>query len=240
VPALGRAWREGELSVLRAYVLVPVVVAAPTHAAGWIERARRVPCRRLEEEIDAALLAADVDPEGFAADGGLGAADHAEMTRRQAGAQATAARETCHLLVNGPSDVIRLVRATLCTVRRRLERQSGRCPTPGEALGAMLDHALAEWQPRRGQRARRAERVYARDGWRCTVPGCSSYRNLQDHHIVFRSRGGSEALSNRTTLCAWHHLRGVHAGRVRCAGTAPDALRFELGLRVGREPLLVY
>jgi hypothetical protein len=104
----------------------------------------------------------------------------------------------------------------------------------------MLDHALAEWQPRRGRRARRAERVYARDGWRCTVPGCSSYRNLQDHHIVFRSRGGSEALSNRTTLCAWHHLRGVHAGRVRCAGTAPDALRFELGLRVGREPLLVY
>jgi hypothetical protein len=58
--------------------------------------------------------------------------------------------------------------------------------------------------------------------------------------VVFRSQGGSDALENRTTLCAWHHLRGVHAGRMRCTGTAPDRLRFELGLRRGRPPLLVY
>jgi hypothetical protein len=77
-----------------------------------------------------------------------------------------------------------------------------------------------------------------RDGWRCTVPGCSSLMNLHDHHIVFRSAGGSNDPSNRTTLCAWHHLRGVHGGVVRCVGKAPSELRFELGVRPGARPLL--
>jgi hypothetical protein len=109
----------------------------------------------------------------------------------------------------------------------------------------MLDHAIAVWsEPER--RVSRAHRVFARDGWRCTVPGCSSYRNLHDHHVVFRSAGGSDDLSNRTTLCAWHHLRGVHAGVVRCTGRAPEGLAFELGLRRGRwrqedrSPLVTY
>jgi hypothetical protein len=53
-------------------------------------------------------------------------------------------------------------------------------------------------------------------------------------------RWGGDDLANRTTLCAWHHLRGVHAGLVRCAGTAPDALRFELGVRDLLPPLLTF
>jgi len=40
------------------------------------------------------------------------------------------------------------------------------------------------------------------------------------------------------TVCAWHHLRGIHAGRVRAWGAAPDAITWELGVRAGREPLL--
>jgi hypothetical protein len=42
------------------------------------------------------------------------------------------------------------------------------------------------------------------------------------------------------TLCAYHHLRGVHGGRLRIRGRAPHALRFELGLRAGGAPLAVY
>jgi hypothetical protein len=72
------------------------------------------------------------------------------------------------------------------------------------------------------------------------MPGCSSYRNLHDHHIVYRSKGGPDELWNRTTLCACHHQRGVHGGLVRCTGSAPEGLRFELGLRAGRPPLLRY
>lgn len=103
----------------------------------------------------------------------------------------------------------------------------------------MLEHAADAWMPAEG-RVRAAHRVFARDGWRCTAPGCSSYRALHDHHIVFRSAGGSNDLDNRATLCVWHHLRGVHAGVVRRVGKAPHALRFELGLRGGMAPLLPF
>jgi len=64
------------------------------------------------------------------------------------------------------------------------------------------------------------------------VPACRARRNLQSHHLRFLSAGGADEPWNRTTLCAFHHQRGVHAGRVRIWGRAPDALVFELG--VGR------
>jgi hypothetical protein len=131
----------------------------------------------------------------------------------------------------------------LCTARRHIERRTGRLPSDGEALDAMLEHVFEAWSRGSGEeRVRAAHRVFERDDWRCAVPGCSSYRELHDHHIRFRSAGGSDAESNRTTLCAWHHLRGVHAGpaRLRLRGKAPRGLRFELGLRRGAPPLLRY
>ena len=72
--------------------------------------------------------------------------------------------------------------------------------------------------------------VIERDGYRCAVPGCTSRRNLHDHHIEFRSAGGSDSPENRITLCAFHHQRCLHAGRLRVHGRAPDALVFELPL----------
>jgi hypothetical protein len=154
-------------------------------------------------------------------------------------AQPSRLEETARPFFNAPSSVARLFRAVLCSMRRHLEQRSGRLPSEGEAFEAMIDHALNTWGALdRG--TKRAHRVFARDGWRCTAPGCTSYRNLHDHHIRFRSAGGSDALTNRTTLCAWHHLRGVHSGIVRCDGEAPGKLRFELGLRPGKAPLAVY
>jgi hypothetical protein len=47
-------------------------------------------------------------------------------------------------------------------------------------------------------------------------------------------------IEHRSGRCAAHHLRGVHAGRVRIRGRAPNALRFELGLRPGAPPLEIY
>ncbi len=94
-------------------------------------------------------------------------------------------------------------------------------------LEAMLDHAIATWLE-----AGARFRDYAdceRDGWRCKVPACSARRNLQSHHLRFRSAGGPDEPWNRTTLCAFHHQRGVHAGSVRIRGRAPDDLVFELG-----------
>jgi 5-methylcytosine-specific restriction endonuclease McrA len=70
---------------------------------------------------------------------------------------------------------------------------------------------IADWEAY----PRHSDPVFARDGWRCQVPACSSRRELQDHHITFRSRGGSHARSNRTAICAAHHHHGIHAGVIR-------------------------
>jgi hypothetical protein len=120
-----------------------------------------------------------------------------------------------------------------------MERDTGRLPTEGEALGAMLDHVLSTWGALDGKVASR-HKVFARDGWRCAVPGCTSMQNLHDHHIRFRSAQGSDDLANRITLCAFHHLRGVHGGLLRCVGRAPDGLRWEMGIRPGVTPRLAY
>jgi hypothetical protein len=58
------------------------------------------------------------------------------------------------------------------------------------------------------------------------------------HPVPFA--GGSDTPENRVTLCAFHHLRGVHASRVRCTGRAPGGLTWQLGLRPGARPLATY
>jgi hypothetical protein len=279
-PALGEAYRDAQLSWVRAHALVPIVLAAPRWTSHWIAWAQRVTVRRLEEDVHRALGQAQTAPEAFAATGGLapetrggelpgglapaargdaptasgrdgsaesacgGGSDSDPLSpRRQTRARHKVSdrppHEPCRFFFNAPRDVARLFRATLCTVRRFLERRTGRLPTEGEAMEAMLDHVFAVWDPDDRERPR-AHRVFERDGWRCTAPACSSYRNLHDHHVTFRSAGGSNALDNRTTLCAWHHLRGVHAGIVGCRGRAPGELRFELGRRRRKRPLLAY
>jgi hypothetical protein len=90
-----------------------------------------------------------------------------------------------------------------------------------------------------GEHARHHDLVFARDGWRCTVPACSG-RNLHDHHIRFRSRGGGNARDNRTTVCAAHHLHGIHDGTIQASGTAPHAIEWQLGVRTGASPLLAF
>jgi len=74
--------------------------------------------------------------------------------------------------------------------------------------------------------ARKREQVLARDGHRCTVPGCRRNIGLDLHHIQFQSHGGSHQLSNLTIVCDLHH-RAVHLGKLVVRGTAPDHLTFE-------------
>jgi len=97
-------------------------------------------------------------------------------------------------------------------------------------LEAMLDHAIATWLEAGAQFEDYAD--FTRDGFRCTVPGCTARRNLQSHHIWFRSACGPDVAWNRTTLCAYHHHRGVHARSLMLRGKAPDGLVYTLG--VGR------
>jgi hypothetical protein len=234
-PTLREAFQEARLSWVQANALVGLLSLPETapFRAGWVAWAEQVTVRHLYEDVDAALEAAARDSPPCPP-------DHPTYPSWQTRAQDTgeeetpgAAGETTRFFFSAPRDVARLCRAVVCSVRRRLE-----C-SEGAAWGWMFDHALEAWGAN-DPRVRREHRVFARDGWRCTVPGCTSYRNLHDHHVVFRSVGGDNDLANRTTLCAYHHLRGAHAGRVRVIGSAPAGLRFELGLRPGQRPLLCY
>lgn len=96
-------------------------------------------------------------------------------------------------------------------------------------LLALLEEFCRTWDDPEMSPERQADAVYIRDGWRCTAPGCTSRRNLEDHHIVYRSRGGNDDLSNRTCLCRFHHQMGEHGGLARCRGVAPMGVLWALG-----------
>ena len=200
--------------------------------------------RRLEEQVDEALLLRETETAAWQEQREQPERFGGELTREAANVCANTPWETgFHVTLFAPTEVARLFRATLCTLRRAMERETGRLPSEGEAFDAMLDHALQSWgadDPWLRKRMRSKYRVFDRDGWRCTVPGCSSRKNLHAHHIVFRSARGGDALENQTTLCAFHHQRGVHGGLVRIQGQAPGGLRYELGLRPGLPPLERY
>jgi hypothetical protein len=93
-------------------------------------------------------------------------------------------------------------------------------------LLALLEEFVATWDATVG---RPGDAIYVRDGWRCTAPGCTSRRNLEDHHIVYRSREGSDNPANRACLCRFHHQRGEHGDLASCSGTAPLGLLWRLG-----------
>jgi len=236
-PELRAVFRSGRLSWVQVQAILPVLLLDGSRQSRvrWIEHAEQVSVRRLYDDVDRTLSRgqSELQPPS-------GLQENWQTCAQSRASEATHSEpETARFFFNAPPDVARLFRAVVCSVRRLVERATGRLPSEGAAIEWMFDHAFEAWGLK-DRRVSREHRVFERDGWRCTIPGCTSYRNLHDHHIVFRAAGGSDDLGNRTTLCAWHHLRGVHAALVSCRGTAPGGLVFELGLRRGREPLLRY
>jgi len=74
--------------------------------------------------------------------------------------------------------------------------------------------------------AKKRKRIRARDGHRCSVPGCRATRYLDVHHIIHREHGGDDADENVLCLCRGHH-RLHHQGLLSITGRAPDALTFK-------------
>jgi hypothetical protein len=126
-----------------------------------------------------------------------------------------------------PASVATLVRNAVAAFAERGE-------PPWKGLERLIEHAIQTWEAL----PRYRDPVFERDGWRCAVPACSARQSLHDHHILFRSRGGDHRPDNRVTVCAAHHLRGIHRGWIRARGKAPDAIVWDLGVRPGRPPLL--
>ena len=255
-PPLHRAFRSGELSWVQAYTLVPIAVldhSLPLQRA-WIRRAQQVSVRRLEQDVGLALsaeasgLQQALDPEREEREApGEREQQQGSQAEGQTRARATRLQKTPRtslLVFTAPSDQARFFRAVLANTQRRIEQLENRRSSEAEAFDVMVDHFLSVHSDAHRERVRkkgaRAYRIFERDGWRCSFPGCSSYRHLEAHHIQFRSAGGSDRDDNLTVLCKFHHLRGVHAGMVSVRGRAPNRLHFALGLRSGSPPLREY
>ena len=56
------------------------------------------------------------------------------------------------------------------------------------------------------------EKVLKRDGYTCQI--CGSRENLEAHHIIPKSRGGTNIVENGITLCKECH-KAVHEGKIR-------------------------
>jgi hypothetical protein len=112
----------------------------------------------------------------------------------------------------------------------RMFSARGRAVPSWVGLLALLEDFVDTWDLPGASPSRRAEDVYSREGWRCFAPGCTSRRNLEDHHLKYRSRGGdAKALGNRMCLCGFHHRRGEHGDLARCRGQAPLGVLWRLG-----------
>lgn len=80
---------------------------------------------------------------------------------------------------------------------------------------ALLDEKIKKWGYRKGFNygfSSRREAVLHRDNYKCQVCGKKNTR-LEVHHIIFRSRGGTDDETNLITLCEECH-KGVHKGTV--------------------------
>jgi hypothetical protein len=253
-----RAYDERAISWVCALTLLPVVDRK--NAAAWIARADSVTVRRLADEVSWVLEARDLfgterplDPPPLdsvlvspvaQARAASAAAVATSAAIVQIGAHAPlqdllttcdtgrrAAFEVCDVEIQctAPVSVVALVREALDAFAE-----------PGaprwSALERVLRHVIADWEAT----PRHRDPIFARDGWRCAVPGCSARRNLHDHHLHYRSRGGGNARANRIAVCASHHLHGIHSGAVRAWGTAPRDVHWQLGVRSGGPPLLMY
>jgi hypothetical protein len=104
----------------------------------------------------------------------------------------------------------------------------GRLLDDGRCLVWVAGHFLETWRAHVKKARTASQRVRERDLGRCCVPGCSR-RAVHAHHIRSRARGGSDEPWNLVSLCAIHHLRGVHGGYLRVRGRAPDGLLWEVG-----------
>jgi hypothetical protein len=217
LPAFAAAYRDGQLSFTRALLVLPVI--HPTTERAWVARAREVTVRCLADCVEWAL---EVQEPGHPvppppAEGSL-VLPPVQMCARGADAL---------VLFQGPMSVVALLRTAIRAF-------TPRGAPPWQGFERLLLHVIAEWE--RGPRHR--DPVFERDGWRCAVPACTARSSLQDHHVVYRSRGGDNARQNRVAICAAHHLHGIHRFRIRAHGEAPHDLTWEIGIRRGGPPLL--
>jgi hypothetical protein len=98
-------------------------------------------------------------------------------------------------------------------------------------LLSLLEDYADTWDDPAGFPRRKWDKTYWRDGTRCMAPGCTARSGQDDHHIEYRSGGGSDELWNQLCLCRFHHQQGEHGRFARVRGRAPIDVVWRLGTR---------
>jgi hypothetical protein len=115
---------------------------------------------------------------------------------------------------------------------RAVRAVEGRLLDDGRCLVRVARHFIDTWKAHVRRARTPSQRVRDRDLGRCQAPGCS-HRAVHAHHVVPRSRGGSDDPENLVALCACHHLLGIHGGYMTVRGRAPGGLVWALRRAVG-------
>jgi len=247
LPGIAGAYRSGALSWVKASALARVASEVSEHR--WLRLAAAVTVRRLLEEVALAETGASPrGPRGLDADGrvqlstptrgpaGTSPADIPAAGQAPGTGQAPEAGPRTRIRFWAPHEVASLWHEAFAICRHR----AGRPLDDWECVLSITTSFLDTWRVRADAAWRRRYRIFERDGWRCRVPGCTSRRNLQVHHIEFRSHGGTDDDANLVVLCATHHLQGIHRGRVRCHALPDGLLAWEFVPDPLRGPLAAY
>jgi hypothetical protein len=197
----------------------------PLPDAAWAAALRRAPGLARRRVLQAGLLALDPGPDVFLrlrlpealADDLLAAV---EAARRGLTALADS--------VPWPRDWPDVPALPSVLAARMFSVRARRVPA-WVGLLALLEEAAGSWDDPRDCTRRPGDPVYRRDGYRCAAPGCTARAAIEDHHVVFRSRGGSDAPGNRVALCAAHHAALHEHGTLAVEGSAPLGLTWTAG-----------
>ena len=203
LPQIRAAFDSGELPWTKAREITGV--ATPETEAEWLEKARALSNRDLEREA-----------------------------RRNAG-QTSGAFAT--VIISMPVEILAMWNDAYELAERvsgtELEKWQVLEPSLAEFLGTHLPTAApvegaegVEVDDEKELPYAVRQAVFNRDRWQCKFPGCTMRKMLDVHHIVFRSRGGSDDIGNLICLCRIHHGR-VHRGICSVTGTVGVDVKFE-------------
>ena len=208
LPTIREAFDSGELTWTKAREIVSV--ATPETEAEWLEKAKVLSNRDLEKEVR-------------------------RHDGRGSGAFAT-------VTISMPVEVLEMWNDTYELAERLsgtpLEKWHVLEPSLAEFLGTHLPIVAAEYgngpspsetpetDDEKGLPESVRNAVLDRDQWQCCFPGCTMRKTLEVHHILFRSRGGSDEPGNLICLCRMHHAL-VHRGICSITGTVGVDLKFE-------------
>jgi hypothetical protein len=152
-----------------------------------------------------------------------------ELRREAQAEEKTQMCERGELRVRVPGRMVQLLADLVAAARAA----KGRWMPAGDCLETAAHHFIDTWKEALKERNTLQKRVLERDGGLCQVPGCSRAA-VHVHHVRYRSRGGTDCAANLVSLCAVHHLHGIHRGFIRVKGEAPGGLVWIFPALAGR------